>query len=115
MTAQYYDFNVEQGIDWDVTLELKNPDNSIKDLTGYTAKMGIKANSVASNIIASIEDGDGITITGNQGKIRLTLSNTITQTFTFETAIYDLILTDPANKKIKLLKGKIINDKIITV
>ncbi len=65
------------------------------DLTsGYTAKMQIKENVLDDFIFAEFLDGDGLTLKSD-GVITLNISDVDTLTYTWDSAIYDIRLTDP--------------------
>ena len=68
---------------------------SRRQLTGYTARMQIKADIDSTNVLhlLTTEDG-GISIDGVNGKISLYISDTDSTAFTFNDAVYSLELID---------------------
>jgi len=75
------------------------------DLTGYTANMQIKAYPLAT---AALYDASGdITLGGPAGTVELTIPAADTETFTWWTGVYDLLLTDPAGNVTRFLSGSV--------
>jgi len=107
MSAGKYDFVIEAGTDWEPTLWLEEEDETPKDLTDYTAKLHIRE-KIEGPLIKELVTGDGITITGAEGKIQLELSAEETSALQITKGVYDLELTSPAPAKVtRLLEGDI--------
>lgn len=72
--SYYDDFELNQGADWALTLELANKDGSTKDLTNHTVqamlKRGYDADSDNTHLFSSI-----ISNPATDGKVTLSLTN----------------------------------------
>lgn len=85
---------------------------TLADLTGYTARMDIRANLTDSAVLLTLTtENSRITITGASGEIELnvTAADTagVTMTKERETWVYDLEIVAPSGKVIQLIKGKV--------
>lgn len=107
MSAGKHDFVIEAGTDWDPVIRLEEEDETPKDLTDYTAMMHIRE-VIEGPLIKELATGSGITITGAEGKIQLSLTKTETSALQITSGVYDLELTSPAPEKVtRLLEGDI--------
>ncbi len=101
-----YDFTIEKGTYWNRALSW-TADSVPVDLTGWTAHMQVRpayANQT-SVVLADLTDGSGITLGGTAGTILLELTGTQTAALSFDTAVYDLYLTNPSGRPTRLLEG----------
>lgn len=87
------------------------------NLTGYTAKMEIRArHGAADPALLTLTHLDGITLGGALGTVRIQRSAAQTAAFTFAGGVYDLKLiaaADPPGTK-TLLKGKVVVEPRVT-
>lgn len=111
--AATYHFEIEQGATWKKTLTLKNPAGVLIDLTGYTALLQVRKNEASSSTFAELTHTDGLTLGGDLGTIVINFSATLTATFTFDIAKYDLKITS-GSEVTRLLEGNIILDKQVS-
>lgn len=98
MAASLYDFNIEQGSSFRLSLTYKDSDGNIIDLTGYCARLTMKINSNDFKTFSSLEtnyDEYKFTIDGPQGTINLLIPASSTNNYTFNSAKYDLELQSP--------------------
>lgn len=86
-------FTLRQGESFDQTIYFKNEDKTIFPLTGYTGKMDVR-NTSGSAAVIRISSGDGITINGAAGSVRLEIDKAETATLKPGSYAYDLFLTD---------------------
>jgi hypothetical protein len=100
MAASKYDFNIEQGSSFRLSLVYKDQDKNIVDLTGYCARLIWKTNTNITQIFTT-ENVDlnvyQFTIDSINGKITLLLPASTTNALTFTTAKYDLELQAPSD------------------
>jgi len=98
MSAARYDFSIEQGSSFTLTIVYKDANEEVVDLTDWCARMLLKANDGtlydypsegADNSIYSFD------IDGPNGKLTFLLSADTSNTYDFTTAKYDLELTSP--------------------
>lgn len=117
MPAAKYDFPIEQGSSFKLSLIYKNNDNSVKDLTGWCGRLiwitneGVTQTFSTTNIDYSLYK---FSIIGSEGKILLQIPAALTNTFTFEYAKYDLEIESPnemyaggGNEIIRVLYGTV--------
>lgn len=78
------------------------------DLTGYTARMHIREEVDSTTpIIELTSTGGDITLDVLVGKITVTISATVTATFTFETAVFDIELEDGSGEVTRIAEGEV--------
>lgn len=76
------------------------------DLTGYTARMQIRAKLEATTVLADLTtENGGITLGGSAGTIDLYLSDTATSAITGTLGVYDLELIAPNGDVTPLVGG----------
>lgn len=98
MPAAQYNFSIEQGSSFKLSLIYKDADENIKDLTGWCARLmwttdeGVLQVFSTTNVDYSLYK---FTLAGSDGKLLLQLPASLTNTFTFESAKYDLELESP--------------------
>lgn len=84
-------------------------DDSVIDLTGYTARLHIreKVTSTSTLYEASTDTDDGITITGALGEVYLEIPAATTAAWTFTKAVYDLEIISAADKVSRIAEGNV--------
>lgn len=98
MPAAQYNFSIEQGSSFKLSLVYKDADENIKDLTGWCARLmwttdeGVLQVFSTTNLDYSLYK---FSLAGSDGKLLLQLPASLTNTFTFESAKYDLELESP--------------------
>jgi len=102
---------IEQGVDYEDSFFLNEPDGSITDLTGQTATAVIKKHPTSTT---SAEFAVGITT--STGSVKLSMASTITDSLSEGRYYYDVILTaDGTGRKTKAVTGMAIVNPSITV
>ena len=107
MLAGNYNFTIDQGAHFERVITVRNPDDSLYDLTNYTARMQIRTeiDSTSALITLTTENGK-ITLGDEDGTITLVLL--ASETADLETdGVYDIEIIAPDNKVYRVLKGKI--------
>jgi hypothetical protein len=86
------------------------------NLTGYTAAMQIRRTPADATALVSLTSAanGGLTIEGTAGRVRIEIPSTTTATLTPGRYVYDLVLTDLASKKKRLVEGVVIVDAGVT-
>ena len=108
MAAGKYNFLIEQGAHFNYSLGVTDDTGTVSDLTDYTGLMQIKTSAAASTSILELDStGSYMTLTGSTGLIALSVPNTVTSTLSFDTAVYDLIITSPLGVVTRLLEGSV--------
>lgn len=98
MSATQYDFNIEQGSSFKMSLVYKDKNRNIVDLTNWCARLVMNTNTNktmifdTSNIDYSVYK---FSIDGANGKLTLLIPAETTNNWTFKKARYDLELQSP--------------------
>lgn len=98
MAASKYNFAIEQGSSFKLSIKYKDGEDNVIPLTGYCARLIWKTNS---NIIQTFHSNDvansnyKFSIDAPNGIITLMLSSTYTNSLDFTSAKYDLELQSP--------------------
>lgn len=115
MAAGLYDFTIEQGATFQIDLTWKDQSLDPVDITGYTARMQIRASVTDPTVLLELTTEDGLIILGTtDGKITLFLDAVTTAAITWDRGVYDLELVSPTGYVTRLLKGNITIDKEVT-
>jgi hypothetical protein len=102
------DFNIKKNATWDWYFIVKDDDTlEVVDITGYTATLQAREERGTGSAVIDLSVGSGITITGASGKVAIEMTPVQTAALTFESAWYDLLLTDTASKVDRVLEGKL--------
>jgi hypothetical protein len=105
--AGQYNLIIDQGAHFERLMTITNPDGSEYDLTGYTARMQIRAEIDDDDVMCELTTANGrIVLGGEEGTVRLIIESAVTETFDDE-GVYDLELIDSDGKVYRLLKGKV--------
>lgn len=81
-------------------------DKRSRNLTGYTAKMQIRATAAATAVLQELSSVNGkISLGGNLGTIDLHLTALETASYSWSTAVYDLELIAPSGDVYRLVEG----------
>lgn len=98
MAASKYDFSIEQGTSFKLSLIYKDTDRNPINLTGWCARIVWKTNTNITQVFSS-ENSDysvyKFIVDEPNGKLTLLLPSTTTNNFNFNTAKYDLELKSP--------------------
>lgn len=115
MAAGVYNFTIEQGTTFRRTLTLKDSAGDPINLTGYTARMQIRAEVESTTVLLSLTTSNGgISLGGAAGTIEWFISDTNTSAITSE-GVYDLEIVNTATNEVtRVLKGKVRLDKEVT-
>ncbi len=117
MGAARYDLYIEQGATFEKVITWKDSSGNAISLTGYTVDMNIRETYDSTTVIAEYGGTPLINIVlgGTAGTISITISDTVTADFTFESAVYDLKLTETSSGKVtRLLEGEVFLSKRVT-
>jgi len=98
MAASKYDFAIEQGTSFKISLVYKDSNGNPINLTNWCARLIWKTNTNASQTFSSKNTDYSLykfTIDGVNGKLTLMIPASVTNTYTFSMAKYDLELQSP--------------------
>lgn len=101
--------NCEQGTDFNPTFILRNPDRSYFDLTGYTARMQVRASFDSDEVLISLTTVNGKLVISAPGRIQLNLAPADTSALSFTgealSAIYDIEVISGTGKVTRVAQG----------
>lgn len=110
MGAARYTIRIEQGATWRPVFTLRDT-----NLTGYTARMQIRADINATDVLLELSTANGkISIDGPAGQIKPVLTDVETAALTWISGVYDLELIAPSGDVQRLLKGPVEVDPEVT-
>lgn len=114
MIAGIYNISCEQGSTFARTFTIQNPDGTVYDLTGYSARMQIRKDfdSPTTIFVASTATGH-ITMSQMFGEISVDISAAETATITKD-GVYDLEIYNGEGVVYKVVKGRFTLDKEVT-
>jgi hypothetical protein len=98
MAASKYDFAIEQGTSFKISLIYKDADGNPVNLTNWCARLTWKTNTNATNVFSSENTDYGVykfIIDPIVGKLTLMIPSLTTNHFNFNSAKYDLELQSP--------------------
>lgn len=104
MAAGKYNDTIEQGETYIRVFTWKDSTDTAINLTGYTARMQLRAENRLDAAAFSFNESSGLTLGGTAGTITLTIAATSTATMDGR-YFYDLELISGSGIVTKLLKG----------
>ena len=106
MPAGSYDILIEQGATFIRDIVWKDSMGVPVDVTGYTARMQLRAQKSSTEILLSLTTENGcITMGSTDGKVHLEIPAETTATYSARRAVYDLEMIDPEGIVTRLLEG----------
>lgn len=115
MTAAIYNLEIEQGVSFKESFVLRDSDNQLMDLTGYTARMQIRP-YVSSELVLidATSENAMIVISPTLGKVEIQLTPAQTELLTFTKSVYDMELVSPSSEVIRLVQGVVLVSPQVT-
>ena len=118
MTAATLKLEIEQGSTFRYALELKAgtaANAPALDLTGYVARMQIRADQAAATVLHEMTSANGgITIDALAGRLNLLISATATAAFAFDRAVYDLEIESAGGEVTRVIQGTVVLSREVT-
>lgn len=107
--AARYDFYINQGTTWSVSLTYKDEVGNPVDLSNYTAKMQVRPSVESQKVLLELSTQNGkISIDGPNGRVQLQLEpQDTTNLGQVRRGVYDLEMTSPSQVVDRLLEGTI--------
>jgi len=93
---------VDQGADFDVQFVVYNNNNNPRDLTDYTGLAKIKKSYYSTTYVSFLVT---FSSTRTDGIVNLNLTSSQTSLMEQGRYLYDVVLSDPSNKKIRVIEG----------
>lgn len=107
MPAATQNFVLEQGVTQSFTVQWLAAGNPV-DLTGATAKMQLRQAHGIDPVLDELSTANGrIVITPLTGTLALSFSAATTEAYQFNSAVYDIKITDISGNVTRLLQGGI--------
>ena len=114
MPAGKYDLVVRKNEHWAETFTWTDAAGTAINLTGYTAKMEVRAAPGTTVILTLTTANSRIVITALTGVVAISVPVAVLDTIAAGTYAYDLVLFDAALIPIAFLKGSVIVEDGIT-
>ena len=104
-----FDLCVKRGDSYMVTITYQDSSKQPIDLTGYTARLQIRAKVSSTEFALELTEASGLTLGGPAGTIDIALTPTQTETDLAElkAGVYDLELTSPAGIVTTIIGGSV--------
>lgn len=100
--ANVYDFSIEQGSSFSLTLTVKNSNGTPINLSGYSARGGIKygygSTGYLINLNPQIQNATG-------GQIKISIPDSGTSSLPVTKAVYDIEVYNDFNYTFKAIRG----------
>lgn len=104
MTAAALNLTIEQGTDFEVKFTVRNKSGAPLNLLSYTATSSLRKHYTASTSYP-------FTVTfldRANGRIALSMTDTVTSTLAEGRHVYDVVLTSPSGLKSRAIQGSVI-------
>ena len=82
MDTGIYDLKLTQYADYSKIFTCYDADNSLTDLTGYTADLAIRDKQIGTTTLLSLDETSGITLGGTLGTIQIDIASSTSSTLT---------------------------------
>jgi hypothetical protein len=106
MTATRLDISIEQGAKFERNILVKNNNGTVKDLTGYSARMQIRPTFASDTVLLEATTTNGlISINSPGGVVTISLTADVTTTLDWSVAVYDLEIYSSVTEVIRILEG----------
>lgn len=107
MLAGTYNIKIDQGATFYRRITLTEPDGTLYDLTGYTARMQIRRELSDDDVVIELTTDNGMILLGGEdGTIDLMMSAEDTSDITRD-GVYDLEIVDDGDNVYRVLKGSV--------
>ena len=105
MISGIYNFTVDQGATFNRHIAVTNPDNSVFDLTGYSARMQIRRDIASTVVMLELTTDNGfLTVNGSSGTIDVYMTPAETSLLDRD-GVYDLEIYDTDGVVYRLIRG----------
>ncbi len=108
MDTPRHDIEIHQGATFTRGFAYLDPENVPIDLTGWTARMQVRA-TIGGKVLADLSTENGrIVIDPLRGLLTVTIPRSVTRLMPVERGIYDVFIVSPDDFAIKLLEGEVL-------
>ena len=91
---------IDQGSDYEVTVNVRDANNTPVTLTGYTG-----AAQMRKHYTSLTSYSFGVTVTANTGEVTLSMSSNVSNLISPGRYVYDCELTSSSNTKLRIVEG----------
>lgn len=107
--AAEYKIKIDQGSDVVIPIVLKDPEGTVLDLTGYTARMQIRPYFASSRVIDELTTENGrCEIDAANGKITLRFPHANTEKYPPSILRYDIEMESSFGEVTRILEGRFV-------
>ena len=99
------DIVFRQGAAFELNVQARNADGTVKDLTGYSGKMQVRPTVESATKYVDIPVVGSITINGPLGQVAVLVPSDVTAAMTWESGVFDLEVSTNATNVIRLVEG----------
>lgn len=111
--AADFDFELDQGADWVIPIELYDAEDNQMDLSGFTARMQIRASAGSGKVSDELTTENGrLSIEG--GTITARWPNAVTTAMSAGRYVYDLEIVSADGLVARVLEGNFILHREVT-
>lgn len=107
--------DVPQGSDFVVSWPIYDSNGQPQDLAGWTAKAQARPHAAAALLLAEWSStglSPALTLTGST--VTLTIPGSQSTAWDWKTGVYDLLLTDPSSRPVRVAEGPIYVSRAVT-
>jgi hypothetical protein len=106
MTTSKHNISIQQGAKFELNVAATNADGTVKDLTGYSARMQIRLLQSSLTSLLDANTGNGrISINAPGGIVTVTVDADVTALLSWNVAYYDLEIYTDLTNVIRLVEG----------
>lgn len=114
MLAGIYKIKIDQGATFERLLVVRDEDDNLMNLTGYTARMQVRPEIDSNEILVELTTENGrLVLGGANGTIYMTLSPEITETIDTD-GMYDLEIVSNGGAVHRLMRGPFVVNPEVT-
>jgi len=103
--AEIYNYSIDQGADWFLTIQYKDSTGAAINLTGYTAAMQFRLSASNVTSLNLTSPSSGITITGSTGTLAIHITAAQSAVLLAATYSYELEITSAGGVVTRLIQG----------
>ncbi|MCY1167578.1 hypothetical protein D9M73_75460 [compost metagenome] len=102
------DYELNQGSAISVPFLYTDPAGAIVDLTGYTARMQVRAGIGSAVVLLELTtENGGLVIDGAAGKLTMVITEALAEGFTWRRGVYDIELVPASGEGFRFVQGEI--------
>ena len=104
MAASPLNLTIEQGVNFEITITVRNKDSTPLNLLSYNAESKMR-----KHFTSTIDHPFTVTFVDRiNGRLSLSMDDTVTATLKEGRYVYDVVLTSPNNFKTRVIQGTVL-------